>query len=149
MNLRDFLLVVTAGVICYVINCTLLTFMLTNYSWADEAIFGRGSWWLSQPVYTKVFYVLVVAPFYEELIHRRIVMQLFVTRNETELGLLISSITFALHHYLFGWGWLKAVDMFFIGLVFGTVYAEYGFKGSWLCHVANNGMAVAFILSQL
>jgi len=147
MNPRSILLVITVGIICYLVNYAFLIFILTSYSWADEAISGRGSWWLSQPLYTKVLYVFIIAPFYEELIHRRIVMQFFLSRNENELGLLIASLTFALHHYLLGWGWLKAIDMFFVGLVFGIVYIEYRFKGSWLCHMANNGMAVAFMLS--
>ena len=147
LSLRDVLLVTTVGVICYVVNYNFLQFMLTNYSWTVEAIFGRGSWWLNQPIHVKVPYVLIIAPLYEELIHRRIIMQFFLARNETELGLLVSSLTFALHHYIFGWGWFKAVDMFFVGLVFGAVYIEYRFTGSWLCHTANNAMAVAFMIS--
>ncbi|RLI89621.1 MAG: hypothetical protein DRO98_00605 [Archaeoglobales archaeon] len=147
LNLRSILLVTTVGVVCYIVNYSFLSFMLTNYPWVAKAFFGKGSWWLDQPIYVKVPYVLVIAPLYEELIHRRIVMQFFVTRGETELGMLISSITFALHHYLFGWGWFKAVDMFFVGLVFGAIYIEYRFTGSWLCHTANNAMAAAFMIS--
>ncbi|WP_048085652.1 CPBP family intramembrane glutamic endopeptidase [Archaeoglobus veneficus] len=147
MNLRSVLFIITAGIFCYLVNYTFLNFMITNYSWAWGAIFGKGSWWLNQPLYVRIPYVLLVAPIYEELIHRRLVMHFFVARGETELGLLISSATFALHHFIFGWGWLKAIDMFFVGLVFGAVYAEYRLAGSWLCHTANNGMAAVFMLA--
>lgn len=94
----------------------------------------------------KVLYVVGVAPLLEEIIHRRIVLQFFLSKNLMFAGLVVSSLTFGFHHVIFGWGWLKAVDMFFVGLVFGVVYIKYKLFGSWLSHFSNNLMSILFTI---
>ncbi|MBU0756482.1 MAG: CPBP family intramembrane metalloprotease [Nanoarchaeota archaeon] len=82
--------------------------------------------------------------FYKKLnwIFYSIIIGVFLDKKKKILGLIISSIIFGIWHVIFGWGPLKAVNMFFVGLVFGGIYLKYGFKGSILCHYANNFMSL-------
>jgi membrane protease YdiL (CAAX protease family) len=88
----------------------------------------------------------VFAPFFEELVFRRIILAWFISRKKFTLGLAISSILFGLYHMAFGWGILKAVDMTLVGATFGLSYRRYQFRGSLLTHYANNIMSLANML---
>lgn len=92
----------------------------------------------------KILYVIGVAPVVEEIIHRRLILQFFLSRGMAFIGLIVSSLTFGLHHLLFGKGFLKAVDMLFVGILFGAVYLRYRLLGSWHTHFSNNVMSIIF-----
>jgi len=138
---------VVVGVACFWINFAVLSYLFANFEWTIRAVFGRGSWWVYQPLAVKAIYVAGIAPIIEELIHRRLILQAFINKSLPRLGLVVSSATFGVYHMVFGWGWLKAVDMFFVGIVFGLVYLKYKLTGSWLCHLSNNLMSVLMMLS--
>lgn len=146
---RDVAIPLAIGILCFLVNFSVLRFLFSNFPWIIGLFFGRGSWWIYQPLSVKVVYVIGVAPIVEEVIHRRLVLQFFLNRDMVFTGLIISSLTFGLHHILFGWGILKAVDVFFIGMVFGAVYLRYRLFGSWLTHFSNNLMSVIFTLLRV
>lgn len=134
------------GVLTFLVNFSILTYLFSAFPWIVSLFFGKGSWWVYQPFNVKVFYVVGIAPVVEEIIHRRIVLQFFLSRDLLIFGLVVSSLTFGVHHVIFGWGWLKAVDMFFVGLVFGIIYTKYKLLGSWLSHFSNNLMSILFTI---
>ncbi len=134
------------GIVCFVVNFSVLNFLFSSFPWTINLFLGRGSWWIYQPLSVKIVYVVGVAPIVEELIHRRLVLQFFLNKNMIATGLLVSGVTFGAHHVLFGWGILKAVDMFFVGTVFGLVYLKYRLLGSWIAHLSNNTASIVTAL---
>ena len=134
------------GVVLYLANYNFLKYMFYLYPATIPLTMGDGSWWLSQSVAIKILYVGLLAPFLEELIFRRGILNWFVKRKQFILGLIVSSILFGFWHMLSGWGILKAIDMMLVGIVFGLVYRKYQFKGSLLAHYANNFMSLIFML---
>ncbi len=146
MKVRSLAVPLVVGVACFIVNFSVLNLLFSSFPWTISLFFGRGSWWLYQPFSIKIIYVVGVAPIIEELIHRRLVLQFFLNRNMIVIGLLVSGVTFGAHHVLFGWGILKAVDMFFVGTVFGLVYLKYRLLGSWIAHFSNNAASIAAAL---
>ncbi len=149
MSARDFAIPIAVGFVLFFVNSAALTAIFNLFPWAEKALTGEGSWWMRMPVIFQAFYVFAVAPVLEEILHRQIILNLTMKKLGTIPAILISSATFGIHHCLTGWGWLKAVDMFFVGLVFGLIYIRYGLKGSWMCHTANNSIAALGILLRL
>ena len=138
--------VVLVGMCVFLVNTLVLSVIIVSFPWAENALYGRGTWWLSQPVAFRFIYVVIIAPVLEEILHRQLILNYFLKRDMVILGLLVSSATFGIHHYIAGWGWLKVVDMFFVGLVFGWAFFRHKLAGSWLCHTTNNVMASISIL---
>ncbi len=134
------------GLSTYLINSNLLTYIFYLYPATIPLTIGKGSWWLTQSPLVKILYVGIFAPFFEELIFRRGILNWFISKKQFILGLFISSALFGLWHISFGWGILKGIDMMLVGIVFGLVYNKYRFKGSLLSHYANNFLALTFIL---
>lgn len=137
------------GVALFYLNSSCLSWLFSQDPWYAELIYGRGSWWLDESLAVKVMYVGVIAPFVEELLFRRLMLNHFMKKNKLRAGLAVSSVFFGLWHMAFGWGILKAIDMFVVGLIFGLVYSKWGFKGSLLTHYANNIIAVAVMAGML
>ena len=137
---------IIVGIALYLINSNFLHFLFNIYPPSLELTLGRGSWWLTQPTYIKIIYVGFVAPFIEELGFRKLMLGSFIKKKQFVPGLVVSSIVFGFWHMVFGWGVLKAVDMFVVGIVFGLVYHRYKFKGSLMSHFANNWLALYFML---
>ncbi|MCK4555718.1 MAG: CPBP family intramembrane metalloprotease [Candidatus Aenigmarchaeota archaeon] len=134
------------GAVLYLANYNFLKYMFYLYPATIPLTMGDGSWWLSQSALIKILYVGILAPFLEELIFRRGILNWFAERKQFILGLIVSSILFGFWHMVSGWGILKAIDMMLIGIVFGLAYKKYGFKGSLLAHYSNNFMSLIFML---
>ncbi len=126
--MKNIVVPVVVGVVCFWINFTILSYLFANFEWTINAVFGKGSWWIYQPIAVKAIYMAGIAPIVEELIHRRLILQAFINKNLPILGLIVSNITFGIHHILFGWGWLKAVESaWFLGLyILNTSSLEAG-----------------------
>ncbi|MCK5040053.1 MAG: CPBP family intramembrane metalloprotease [Candidatus Aenigmarchaeota archaeon] len=139
-------ILITIGIVLYLINSNFLKFLFEAYPRSLELTFGRGGWWLTEPAYVKIIYVGFIAPFFEELVFRKLMLGRFIKKEQFVFGLVLSSVVFGLWHMVIGWGILKAVDMFVVGVVFGLVYRKYGFGGSLLSHFANNWVALGFML---
>jgi membrane protease YdiL (CAAX protease family) len=137
---------VLAGAGVFFVNATVLSIIIASFPWAENALYGRGTWWLSLPVTLRLVYIVCIAPILEEILHRQIILNHFIKKERAVLGLFVSSTTFGLHHYVTGWGWLKVVDMFFVGLVFGWAFIRHRLAGSWLCHITNNVLAATLSL---
>ena len=136
---------VATGVLLFLANWTLLGIIFYLDSRSIELTYGRGSWWVKESFLVKAVYVGLIAPFLEELIFRRLLLDYFMEKKHAKIGLLVSSACFGLWHLLFGWGPLKAADMTLVGLVFGIMYTKFKFRGSLLAHYANNLASVFFM----
>ncbi|MCK4550916.1 MAG: CPBP family intramembrane metalloprotease [Candidatus Aenigmarchaeota archaeon] len=137
---------VLIGLSIYLINYSVLKSVFYLYPTTIPLTMGKGSWWLSQTALVKILYAGLFAPFFEELIFRRGILNWFILNKQFILGLFVSSALFGFWHMLSGWGILKAVDMMLIGIVFGLVYNKYQFKGSLLAHYSNNFLSLVFML---
>ncbi len=137
---------VLIGLVLYLTNYSILKSVFYLYPAAIPLTMGTGSWWLSQSILVKILYVGLIAPFIEELIFRRGILNWFISNKQFVLGLFVSSALFGFWHMLSGWGILKAVDMALVGVVFGLIYNKYRFKGSLLAHYSNNFLALVFML---
>ena len=137
---------VVVGVVLYFVNVSFITWMFRVFPDTVALVFGSGSWWLDAETYVKVVYVGLVGPVIEEVVFRKLLLGYFVGRGDARIGLLVSSVVFALYHLLFGWGILKAVIMIVPGIVFGVMFLRYGFRGCLSCHLSNNALAVIGII---
>jgi len=143
---KEIILPLVFGAILYYINSNFLRFIFQVYPPTLNWTIGKGTWWLTQPPLVKFSYVVVFAPWFEEVLFRRGVLQWFTNKDRFKIGLMISSIMFGLWHMLFGWGWMKGLDMMVVGVVFGLIYRKYGFRGSLLAHYVNNLLAMIYLL---
>ncbi|MCK5474275.1 MAG: CPBP family intramembrane metalloprotease [Candidatus Aenigmarchaeota archaeon] len=134
------------GLSLYLINYSILKSVFYLYPATIPLTMGNGSWWLSQSIFVKILYVGLFAPFIEELIFRRGILNWFISNKQFALGLFVSSALFGFWHMLSGWGILKAADMCLVGIVFGLIYKKYQFKGSLLAHYFNNFLSLVFMM---
>ena len=139
---NEYVICPLVGIALFYINSNLLGLIFRLFPETLALTFGWGPWWLAQPMYVKIVYVGIAAPFIEELIFRLGIYG-FLLKRKLPGGLIISSLLFGLYHMVSGWGILKAVNMFFVGLVFGAVFKRYKFKGALISHITNNALAVA------
>ena len=145
-ELNTLILLFIAGIILFLINTTTLTYIFKIYPELIDAVFGNGSWWIDQSLQIKIIYVGLLSPILEEIIFRGLILNWFLKRNMEKTGIIISSAIFALYHPLFGWGLMKAVIMFPVGIIFALIYTRYGLKGSISTHLGNNLSYVALLL---
>src|SRR3989338_11395022 len=134
------------GLSTYLLNYSVLKFLFIKFPSLIQLTLGTGSFWLTQSATIKLLYVGLLAPFIEELIFRRGVLNWFIKRKQFAIGLVLSSLAFGFWHMLFGWGILKAVDMTIVGIVFGLVYQKYNFKGSLLAHYSTKLLSLIYML---
>lgn len=142
-NIRIYASLFLAGAALFIINTSAISHMFTTYPWTIKAVMGDGSWWLTQAILVKIIYVGLISPIIEELIFRRYVYGWFLKKGMDTEGIIISSALFSLYHILFGWGWMKAVIMFPVGIIFAIIYRKYNLKGAITAHMGNNLSSVA------
>ena len=146
LNYKSILIPISVGILLYFINSNLLKYLFNTFPVILTLTFGRGTWWLYSPWYVQIFYVGIFAPVFEEYVFRNIIFKWFLKKNYFLIGLLISSVIFGFWHMVSGWGILKAVNMIFVGIVFGLIYKKYNLKGSLICHFTNNCLSLLFLL---
>ncbi|MCK5235023.1 MAG: CPBP family intramembrane metalloprotease [Candidatus Aenigmarchaeota archaeon] len=144
-NIRIYALLFLAGAVLFQINVSAISYMFTRFPWTIPAVMGDGSWWLTQTILIKIIYVGLISPILEELIFRKYVYGWFLKKGMDTEGIIISSALFSLYHILFGWGWMKAVIMFPVGIIFAIIYRKYNIKGAITAHLGNNLSSVAVI----
>jgi len=144
-NIKIYISLFLAGAVLFLINTTLISQMFSRYPWTIQAVMGDGSWWLTQAILVKIIYVGLISPFIEELIFRRCIYGWFLKKGMDKEGIIISSALFSLYHILFGWGWMKAVIMFPVGIIFAIIYRKFNLKGAITAHLGNNLSSVAVI----
>jgi membrane protease YdiL (CAAX protease family) len=141
-----FRIVIIVGILTFLINSTIIGLLFQTFPWTAEATFPEGGvWWMGQGWAIRIAYVGLLAPVLEEVVFRGTLLGWFSKRGREVPGLLVSGLAFGLYHMAFGWGWFKAVDMAFVGLVFGAVFLRYGLRGAASCHVANNLMSLVLM----
>ena len=144
-NIRIYASLFLAGAALFIINTTLISHMFTTYPWTIKAVMGDGSWWLTQTVLVKIIYVGFLSPIIEEFIFRRCIYGQFLKRGIDTEGIIISSALFSLYHILFGWGWMKGIIMFPVGIIFAIIYRKYNLNGAITAHLGNNLSSVAMM----
>lgn len=134
------------GILTFLVNFTILSILYQALPWTYYATFPEGGvWWLERGWWFRICYAGLFAPILEEAIFRAGVMGFFQRREMAVPGLVISSFAFGLYHMFFGWGWLKAVDMTVVGMVFGWSFLRYGFRGAAACHLGNNWASLTLL----
>ncbi|PKF73279.1 CPBP family intramembrane glutamic endopeptidase [Chryseobacterium sp. PMSZPI] len=96
--------------------------------------------WSTFDLVLLFFNTVLIVPFTEELLFRRIALSYF-SNSDLMPGLILSSILFALIHVDANINLLtsyKPIIMFFLGIITGLVYFKYGFIYSFIFHSTYN-----------
>ncbi len=135
------------GVATFAANYLLLSVLFAAFPELVEHTFPAQPWWISLNPLLLNLYVGIAAPVFEEAVFRAFLLERLRRRINKSAALLVSSAAFGAYHLLFGWGWFKAVDMTFVGMVFGAVYLRYRLAGSIASHIANNAASILATLA--
>ncbi len=108
---------------------------------------------VSAPLFCGVF-VVVLAPCYEELFFRRVLFGRLATAGRPALGIVLSSLAFALAHEVPGMGGNPLPTTLFLLCVYATMGAAFAWLywrtrtlwASILAHALNNALALALML---
>ena len=104
-----------------------------------------------------VGFAVVLAPFYEELLFRRVLFGRLASAGLVWTGIIVTSLLFALTHEIPGLsdnGWLGTAQLWLVyglmGAVFAWVYHRTGtLFAAILAHGINNGLALILMASGL
>ena len=89
---------------------------------------------------------VIVIPLFEEIIFRRVVLQLWINKSFVVLGVIFSSVAFAALHVLVPQEilpkWLVFFIIFMLSVGCSYAYLRSGLKGSWLLHASYNASLI-------
>jgi len=87
-----------------------------------------------------IFSVVIIAPIYEEIIFRGILLRGMAKKVNASIAIMVSSLLFAIVHMNIPQG----INAFFLGLVLGFVYMRSGsIYLSIFAHIVNNVLAIS------
>jgi len=98
----------------------------------------------SWPIYA-IFSVVIIAPFYEELLFRKFLLGGLLKQTKPMTAIMVSSLFFALIHF----NWLQGINAFVLGVIVGWIY--YKTESIALCmfaHFVNNFYAMSLGIVQ-
>jgi len=96
----------------------------------------------------SIFSVIIVAPIYEEIIFRGILLRGMAKKINPNIALVVSALLFAIVHMNIPQG----INAFFLGLVVGFIYLRSGsIYLSIIAHLVNNllALSVTFLFSLI
>ncbi|MEJ8554699.1 CPBP family intramembrane glutamic endopeptidase [Tepidibacter sp. Z1-5] len=83
--------------------------------------------------------ICIVAPIYEELIYRGIILKGLSRKYNDKIGIIVSALLFAVMHM----NLQQAINAFFIGVIFGYLYLKTkSIYISMFAHFINNGVGI-------
>lgn len=121
-----------------------LSYVLTQRIEISEELVEAFDQLFTWPLFA-IFSVVIIAPFYEELVFRKFVLGGLLKRLSPFWSILISSFFFGLIHL----NWLQGINAFLLGIILGWVY--YKTKSIKLCmfgHFVNNMYAMSLGIVQ-
>lgn len=96
------------------------------------------------PVYA-IFSVVIIAPFYEEIVFRKFVLGGLLKRTSATNAILISAFFFAFIHM----NWLQGINAFILGIIVGWIYYKTKSIGlAMFGHFVNNFYAITLGILQ-
>ena len=112
---------------------------------------------MDQYPWVLLVFAVVLAPFYEELLFRRVLFGRLATAGLVWPGIVVTSLLFALTHEipgLSGNGWLGTAQLWLVyglmGTVFAWVYHRTGtLLAAILAHAINNGLALLVLATGI
>ena len=148
LRLRDIPLGVAAAVV--------LTFVLPNVIALIHQLIGSWPWPtpdqpLSGPMKALLsLEAIIIAPLAEELIFRGLMYRSLESSLGNVAALLITALTFALIHNLYGYGWDHVAMAAFVGLGLGSLrWLTGGIAASFVCHAILNSPLIGTVFSFL
>ena len=99
----------------------------------------------SIPIVILLVETCIMAPFFEELLYRGIILNGLINRYSRKKAIIYSALIFGIAHLNFPQG----INAFLLGLIIGTVY--YYTRSIYLCmimHFANNFLVNFCLLSN-
>lgn len=88
---------------------------------------------------TMIFSLVIIAPIYEEVVFRGILLKGMASRMNPKLALVVSALFFAILHMNIPQG----INAFLLGLIIGAIYLDTGsIYLSILAHLVNNSVGV-------
>lgn len=144
LNFRDYACAAIMIIAFRLIFDNSITFLVSNISMPDfiNEAFDE----LSVSPIILIFSVSVVAPIYEEIIFRGILLKGMSKKINPTIALVISSLFFAIVHMSIPQG----INAFFLGLVLGFIYLKTGsIYLSIFAHFVNNILALSISSSFL
>lgn len=135
----------------------IVSYILLTYGWFDYILyfFPTGNTYEyvieylnSIPIVILLVETCIMAPFFEELLYRGIILNGLINRYSRKKAIIYSALIFGIAHLNFPQG----INAFLLGLIIGTVY--YYTRSIYLCmimHFANNFLVnfVYYPTSQL
>lgn len=116
-----------------------ISYFLTENIPVDEEIVEAFETLFSWPVYA-IFSIVVIAPFYEELLFRKFMLGGLLKKVKPVYAILISSFFFALIHM----NWLQGINAFILGIIAGWIYYKTeSISLSIFAHFVNNFYALS------
>jgi membrane protease YdiL (CAAX protease family) len=110
----------------------------------DEALVEAFEELFTWPLYA-IFSVVIIAPFYEELVFRKFILGGLLKKTSAANAILISAFFFALIHM----NWLQGINAFILGIIVGWIYYKTKSIGlAMFGHFVNNFYAVTLGILQ-
>jgi len=121
-----------------------LSYVLAENIEIDEALVEAFEELFTWPLYA-IFSVVIIAPFYEELVFRKFILGGLLKKTSATNAILISAFFFALIHM----NWLQGINAFILGIIVGWIYYKTRSIGlAMFGHFVNNFYAVTLGIVQ-
>lgn len=121
-----------------------LSYVLAENIEIDEALVEAFEELFTWPLYA-IFSVVIIAPFYEELVFRKFILGGLLKKTSATNAILISAFFFALIHM----NWLQGINAFILGIIVGWIYYKTKSIGlAMFGHFVNNFYAVTLGIVQ-
>jgi membrane protease YdiL (CAAX protease family) len=87
-----------------------------------------------------ILYVVILGPFFEEIIFRGAILRSLQPYGEN-FAIVLSSLLFGVYHLVF----LQGIFAFFVGLILAYCTLRFSIKWSMLLHMLNNGISMTIL----
>lgn len=121
-----------------------LSYFLTERIEISEELIEAFNQLFTWPLFA-IISVVIIAPFYEELVFRKFILGGLLKRVTPFWAIVISSFFFGVIH----WNWLQGINAFLLGIILAWIY--YKTKSIKLCmfgHFVNNMYAMSLGIVQ-
>lgn len=121
-----------------------LSYVLTSHIEVNEALLEAVEELFVWPIYA-IFSIVVIAPFYEEILFRKFMLGGLLKRMNPIAAIGLSAFFFGLIHL----NWLQGINAFILGFIAGWIYYKTESIGlAIFCHFINNFYALSIGIVQ-
>ncbi|MCB9326731.1 MAG: CPBP family intramembrane metalloprotease [Lewinellaceae bacterium] len=115
-----------------------------NFNLEDAPIFKFNS--ISfEDIFLDLLLVLIIAPIFEELFFRDLLLVPFLKKNQMLLGAFVTSMLYSVSHFYvtndnYDLDYLSLMNYFLIGIIFSILRIKYGILFAFLAHFFYNSL---------